>query len=258
MTERAHERHVGKIKLWDLEKGYAIVEPESGGDDAFVLRHSIEPTRSNVNVDVGVEVQYEDGLPLSPAGIRAFCHSPDGLVWGTPVPPGASQLLQAGGEDDWLIPQMAPHQTPLEDRLRDLEAKVQQQTRQISELLGADEAKVGLGQVAAEESGSSPEGAVSQHQGPDAPDGLGWLVTSSKNEPDAARAYAAQGVQLEFGRFVRQKRLAAKLSQEQLAEKAGTSVPQISLIERGTGKRGPSLDLVARILWALGLRLEFR
>ncbi|MFD1696700.1 helix-turn-helix domain-containing protein [Roseibium aestuarii] len=102
-----------------------------------------------------------------------------------------------------------------------------------------------------------PAGLSVQPLETDAPGGLGSLVAAVRKEPEADRAYHARGAQLDFGRFLRQRRKKAGLSLEQLAERAGTSVAQLSLIERGTGKRGPTLDLMGRLLWALDLTLRF-
>lgn len=54
--------------------------------------------------------------------------------------------------------------------------------------------------------------------------------------PDSASA---------FGRIVRARRLAAELSQEELAARAGLHRTFISMIERGT--RNPSLDVIRKL-----------
>jgi transcriptional regulator with XRE-family HTH domain len=54
-----------------------------------------------------------------------------------------------------------------------------------------------------------------------------------------------------FGRVVRDRRIAAGLSQEKLAEKAGIHPTYVSLLERG--KRKPTLDVADRIANALNV-----
>jgi transcriptional regulator with XRE-family HTH domain len=59
----------------------------------------------------------------------------------------------------------------------------------------------------------------------------------------------SQSLEHAFGRVLLQERLDAKLSQEELAHRAGLHVNAISLLERG--KRSPSLDTAFRIATAL-------
>lgn len=56
-----------------------------------------------------------------------------------------------------------------------------------------------------------------------------------------------------IGARIRTARRAAHLTQEQLAELAGTSTRTVRDIEKGTGSA--SLGIVARVAAALGLRL---
>ena len=56
-----------------------------------------------------------------------------------------------------------------------------------------------------------------------------------------------------FGSAIRQRRLAAGLSQEKLAEKSGLHPTYISMVERGV--RNPTLDVAARIAKALKVAL---
>lgn len=57
----------------------------------------------------------------------------------------------------------------------------------------------------------------------------------------------------DIGARIREARKAARLTQEQLAELAGTSTRTVRDIEKGTG--ATSLGVVARVAEALGLRL---
>jgi transcriptional regulator with XRE-family HTH domain len=59
----------------------------------------------------------------------------------------------------------------------------------------------------------------------------------------------AMSISKRFGRVVRERRLAAGLSQEKLAEKAALHPTYISMVERGA--RNPTLDVAARIADAL-------
>lgn len=86
---------------------------------------------------------------------------------------------------------------------------------------------------------------------------LGELMDVMTENPKAARGVAVQRAISGFGAWVRRMRNERNLTLEQLASAAGTTPAQISLIERGLGRRGPSLDLIARILNALGLELDF-
>ena len=55
----------------------------------------------------------------------------------------------------------------------------------------------------------------------------------------------------QIGRTVRRHRESAKLSQEELADRAGLHRTYISLLERG--RRNPSVDALGKIAGALGV-----
>lgn len=57
------------------------------------------------------------------------------------------------------------------------------------------------------------------------------------------------------GELVRSLREEANLTQTALAKKAGTTQARISLIEKGTCRSGPSIELLARIAFACNKRL---
>lgn len=59
---------------------------------------------------------------------------------------------------------------------------------------------------------------------------------------------------LTFGKLIRKHRLALRLSQETLAEKAEVHPTYIGLLERGL--RTPGLDVANRIAHALGKKLS--
>ena len=58
-----------------------------------------------------------------------------------------------------------------------------------------------------------------------------------------------------FGQLLREFRIAARLSQETLAERAGLSAGGISVLERGT-RRAPHRDTVALLASALKTRMS--
>lgn len=61
-------------------------------------------------------------------------------------------------------------------------------------------------------------------------------------------------IALAFGKLIKKYRLAAKFSQETLAEKAEVHLTYIGLLERGL--RMPGLDVADRIAQALGKNLS--
>ena len=60
-------------------------------------------------------------------------------------------------------------------------------------------------------------------------------------------------LRVQFGRRIKRLRLGARLTQEELAEKATISVDFLSLIERGLNS--PSFENIENLAQALGLRL---
>ena len=63
-----------------------------------------------------------------------------------------------------------------------------------------------------------------------------------------------RGLSLTFGKLIRKHRLALKLSQEALAEKAEVHPTYIGLLERGS--RTPGLEVAHRVALALGRNLS--
>ena len=62
------------------------------------------------------------------------------------------------------------------------------------------------------------------------------------------------GLSSSFGPLVKKHRLAKKLSQEALAEKADVHPTYIGLLERG--QRTPGIDVAERIAKAIGMKLS--
>ena len=65
---------------------------------------------------------------------------------------------------------------------------------------------------------------------------------------------SASSASRQFGVSVRRRRMAAGLSQEKLAERAGLHPTYISMVERGI--RNPTLDAAARLAKALKVALH--
>lgn len=81
------------------------------------------------------------------------------------------------------------------------------------------------------------------------------LTAFLRAAPGGEAALGERAAIAEAGALLRSLRGAASL--RQVAEAAGTTAATLSLVERGLGERGPTIGLVARILYALGYRLTF-
>ena len=75
-------------------------------------------------------------------------------------------------------------------------------------------------------------------------------------DPDLADATRAEFDRLQLARRVRAAREARGLSQEKLAKLVGTKQPSIARLE--SGRVIPKLDLLERIAFAVGMRLDVR
>jgi ribosome-binding protein aMBF1 (putative translation factor) len=75
-------------------------------------------------------------------------------------------------------------------------------------------------------------------------------------DPEFAAAYRALEPEFQVAREVVRLRLARGLSQEELAEKAGTGQPNISRLERAVSN--PSLHFLQKVAKALGTELEIK
>lgn len=83
----------------------------------------------------------------------------------------------------------------------------------------------------------------------------GWMALSdlaSRNEKVRCASGAAKA-----GAFVRTMRLAAALSQDQVAAASGMTQSVVSDIERGAGKIGPSFETLLRLAEACGMDIGF-
>jgi transcriptional regulator with XRE-family HTH domain len=86
---------------------------------------------------------------------------------------------------------------------------------------------------------------------------LKHVEQSLKNE-EYKTAFEDQTRLMRIGRLIRSSRQLKNLSQEKLSALTGISQADVSRIEAGHGKKGPSVDTLVRILNAGGLRLELR
>ncbi|WP_299440654.1 helix-turn-helix transcriptional regulator [uncultured Rhodospira sp.] len=83
------------------------------------------------------------------------------------------------------------------------------------------------------------------------------IVELERDHPDLAAEAPISSVALEIGEMVREMRLAAGMSQRDLAEAAGLHQSAISAIERGEGKDGPTYRKIRAIAKALGMDVAF-
>ena len=67
--------------------------------------------------------------------------------------------------------------------------------------------------------------------------------------------YEARDAIMQAARVVREMRSEAGLTQAELAARAGMSQPEISRLETGLGKQGPSVETIGRLAQACNRRL---
>ena len=60
----------GKVKWFNVEKGFGFIEPEEGGKDVFVHRNNVEGLGWNDGLIDGEEVEYE--VERTPKGLAAM------------------------------------------------------------------------------------------------------------------------------------------------------------------------------------------
>ena len=71
---------------------------------------------------------------------------------------------------------------------------------------------------------------------------------------DFAKGYRERDAIMHAARMIREMRADAGLTQAELAARAGMSQPDISRLESGLGKQGPSVETLYRLTDACGLR----
>lgn len=84
---------------------------------------------------------------------------------------------------------------------------------------------------------------------PERDDLLGWLEESVQNDPEARRAAAEEEVHLHLARALRKARLAAGMTQSQVAEAAGLRQSAVSRLE--SPNHNPTIASVVRYLTAV-------
>jgi DNA-binding XRE family transcriptional regulator len=99
--------------------------------------------------------------------------------------------------------------------------------------------------------------AIKKKTNPHVGGSLSELIERRKaRSPDFARLYDEELDKLALARRLRELRESQNLSQAELATRVGTQQPAIARIE--SGKVVPRLDLLHKIVAALGMRLEIR
>lgn len=81
------------------------------------------------------------------------------------------------------------------------------------------------------------------------------IAEESKNEEFVIH-FQREMIINQIATMIVQLRHKVKLTQEELAKKAGTTQPVIARLESGSDKRIPSLDLLTRLTLAAGARLK--
>ena len=71
----------------------------------------------------------------------------------------------------------------------------------------------------------------------------------------ASQAFAERSVVLSAARLIREMRMKANLTQEELAKRIGTYQPNIARAERGEGLRGSTMEMLSRVAVACGQQL---
>ena len=233
MTKQGDGIRLGTVKLWNAAERYAIVSPDNGGSDLIVSSADLV-TGADEDPVPGSEISFAGGRLVNTTGPAANETKPGG---------SAAQKLRIYA----LEQQLEKHESLLA-RFHGQMAYLQSQLRPAASI-DSDQASTGTAVPEAGDPAESVSGQLSVT--PHHLDRIGDAPMPND------RGAFAHGVLQEFGGYIRKHRKACGITLEELAGRAGTSVPQLSQIERGSGKRGPSLDLVARILWALDLRFEF-
>lgn len=80
-------------------------------------------------------------------------------------------------------------------------------------------------------------------------------IQELKQDPEFAELYAKQELINLVSQLVHQARKESNLSQQELAERVGTSQPAIARLESGRSKTAPTLDVLARVARSAGKKL---
>lgn len=82
------------------------------------------------------------------------------------------------------------------------------------------------------------------------------VIQEESKDPTFNQHFQRELLINEIAQMVVELRKNAKLTQEELAEKAGTTQPVIARLESGTDRRIPSLELLAKLASAANLYLK--
>ena len=77
--------------------------------------------------------------------------------------------------------------------------------------------------------------------------------------PEVRTGFDRRARLIEVGQLIKDLRIAQGLTQAELAERVGTSQPEIVRLERGLGRQGPTIDTLMRVAGAMhkALRIGF-
>jgi predicted transcriptional regulator len=82
------------------------------------------------------------------------------------------------------------------------------------------------------------------------------IINEQCKDEEFAKHFEREMLINEIAKMIIQLRQQAKLTQQQLAEKAGTTQPVVARLESGTDHRMPSLELLTRLATAANAKLK--
>jgi len=82
------------------------------------------------------------------------------------------------------------------------------------------------------------------------------VINKECKDPEFVQHFQRELLINEIVKMVIQLRQQAKLTQQELAKKAGTTQPVIARLESGSDNRIPSLELLARLAAAANIKLK--
>lgn len=85
---------------------------------------------------------------------------------------------------------------------------------------------------------------------------LNDVIREESKDKEFAKHFQREMLINEIAKMILQLRQEAKLTQQELAERAGTTQPVIARLESGIDKRIPSLSLLARVAGAANAKLK--
>lgn len=82
------------------------------------------------------------------------------------------------------------------------------------------------------------------------------VINEELKDPEFLRNFQRELLINEIAKMIVEARKKAKLTQRELAEKAGTTQPVIARLESGSDERIPSLELLARLASAANAKIK--